>query len=390
MDEKNRTTIAFISRTMPMYRMPIIEQFDVHIEADVFLICSKDMVPGEKAINFFDTSHVKTKLLKYKGGSIEIGNRRYPYGWFKKLFRTLDTIRPDVLVLEGESNFLNNVFLFFYCKVRSIPYIWWSCGRVRDQKESGVRKMLKPALGLLIKNASAVMGYSTYACRYFKETYGVSHRSTFVACNSLSRKKVEQNIRCLKKEMSRTRKELGISKGTPVLLYVGAVVREKNPDLFFNIYRQVKNVLPKTHAIFVGGGSYLDEMKRLSADVKDFHITGPIHENTERYFLASDVFIMPGLGGLALQQAMMCGLPVVCSVADGTELDLVRNGQNGYFIEQGSSIEVWSEKIIRIITDTEKRKKMGHASKKIIDTSFNSDIMINRMIDCINYSLGGT
>ena len=41
-------------------------------------------------------------------------------------------------------------------------------------------------------------------------------------------------------------------------------------------------------------------------------------------FAAADLFALPGTGGLAVQEAMAAGLPVIVAEGDGTQDDLVR------------------------------------------------------------------
>jgi glycosyltransferase involved in cell wall biosynthesis len=384
-EEKNK--IIFISRSMPHYRLPIIEKLNDKIEETVILINSKNKIPGEKAHNFTGSSKLKNIALEYKGSKLNFFGKIYPYGWFKSIYKVLKKESPDLLILEGESNFLNNIIVFFYCVFNKVPYIWWSCGRVRDQKESLLRKIFKPIIGLLVRNSSAVLGYSSYACRYFERKYKIDSKKTYVACNSLLKEKVDSSINKLNENRYRIRRELKIENDSPVLLYVGAVVKEKKPDFFFHIYKKIEEKIPNVHAILVGGGNYLDNIKILSQKSNSFHVVGPVNDNVESYFLESDVYIMPGLGGLGLQQAMMCSKPVISSVADGTELDLIIDGLNGYYMELESSVDDWANKIINIISNKNLKKSMGIESRKIIDTSFNSDIMISRINDGIRSSL---
>src|SRR5690606_12917358 len=56
---------------------------------------------------------------------------------------------------------------------------------------------------------------------------------------------------------------------------------------------------------------------------------GSVVEGVETYFLGSDVFVLPGLGGLAISEAMVYGLPVIASIGDGCEVDLV-DEKNGF------------------------------------------------------------
>ncbi len=53
-------------------------------------------------------------------------------------------------------------------------------------------------------------------------------------------------------------------------------------------------------------------------------------------FARADLFVLPGTGGLAVQQAMSFGLPVIVAEGDGTQDDLVRPG-NGWHIPAGRS-----------------------------------------------------
>ena len=70
-----------------------------------------------------------------------------------------------------------------------------------------------------------------------------------------------------------------------------------------------------------------------------------------------------------------------------TELDLVANGGNGYFIRQEEPVETWTERVSTILGDTALREEMGRESKRIIEEEFNSGIMIQRILDAIDYSL---
>ena len=45
----------------------------------------------------------------------------------------------------------------------------------------------------------------------------------------------------------------------------------------------------------------------------------------------SNIFVLPGTGGLAINEAMAYGLPVICSEADGTEKDLVIKVERGQY-----------------------------------------------------------
>ncbi len=52
-------------------------------------------------------------------------------------------------------------------------------------------------------------------------------------------------------------------------------------------------------------------------------------------FQQADLFVLPGTGGLALQQALGFALPAIAAEGDGTQADLVRP-ENGWLVQPGS------------------------------------------------------
>lgn len=368
---------------MPFYRIPVMQELDVRLNGSAVLVYSGTPIPGEKVNEIPDVEGVETRKLPFR--SIPFPGK-YSVGYLKGLTSLLDEIQPAVIVTEGESNFINNLLVYLYCRRHQIPYLWWSCGRVRHIPVSFLRKIAYPVLHFVLNRASAVIGYSRYACRYYQREYGIRPERTFFSPNSLLKSEMEKDFTLYQSRRKEFRGKLGIREDAPVILYVGAVVREKRPDLFLEIFRSLKKRFPGLHGIIVGDGNFLPEIRRRGDTLKDMHITGKAVTEALGYFIASDVYVMPGLGGLGLQQAMFCKKPVVCSVADGTELDLVEDGENGYFLEWDAPLETWEDKCSSILSDPELHARMGKKSRDIIEHEFNSDIMLDNIIRAIQYS----
>ena len=75
--------------------------------------------------------------------------------------------KPDSIVID-ESNMLNNLFIYLYCKFFSVKYIFWGLGEVPGRKDSIYRKILTPARKFIIRRASCCLAYSNYSAEYFK------------------------------------------------------------------------------------------------------------------------------------------------------------------------------------------------------------------------------
>jgi glycosyltransferase involved in cell wall biosynthesis len=83
---------------------------------------------------------------------------------------------------------------------------------------------------------------------------------------------------------------------------------------------------------------------------------------------AADAFVLPSENepwGLAVNEAMCAGLPIVASVEVGCVADLVRAGVNGQTFAAGDAKGL-ANALHPILVDREIRKRMSAASRAII------------------------
>jgi glycosyltransferase involved in cell wall biosynthesis len=95
----------------------------------------------------------------------------------------------------------------------------------------------------------------------------------------------------------------------------------------------------------------------------------------------SDLFVLPGLGGLAINQAMMHGLPVVCGPADGTERDLLAGGKVGRLLDR-----VTPESLASAISDlaASDLRSMGLAAQERIAAGFTLTCQVEAISDLVH------
>jgi glycosyltransferase involved in cell wall biosynthesis len=83
---------------------------------------------------------------------------------------------------------------------------------------------------------------------------------------------------------------------------------------------------------------------------------------------SSDVFVLPSRRepwGLVVNEAMVCGLPVIVSDACGCVDDLVVPEQNGYVVPV-DDVEGLAQVMTALAKDREKRVAMGEAARETI------------------------
>ena len=114
--------------------------------------------------------------------------------------------------------------------------------------------------------------------------------------------------------------------GVPAqVLFVGRLQARKHID---NLLQACALLPPERQPdlVIVGDGPERETLQTLAADVYPQAVfTGALYgEALAERFRSADLFVLPGTGGLAVQQAMSYGLPVIAAEADGTQADLVR------------------------------------------------------------------
>lgn len=227
-------------------------------------------------------------------------------------------------------------------------------------------------------NADGAVVYASVG-KEILPTYSLSEKSVFVTYNSNN-----------SEELLRIRHEL--SKEQPLLpqndhrvIHIGRLVKWKKVDLLMDAFLKVLSYFPVAELVIIGDGPEMGNLKKHACDLKiDNRVifTGEIYDSSliGRYFLASSVYVLAGMGGLSINDAMTFSLPVICSVCDGTERDLVYDGVNGFFFRENDAVDL-SEKIIALFDDPGLRKRMGEHSFEIIKNKVNLDTVSDRYIN---------
>ena len=223
-------------------------------------------------------------------------------------------------------------------------------------------------------------GYSVYG------SYGVAKEKIFVTDNSTDTDLLAQT------EISIEGLPRILPPSSNRVLHVGRLTKWKRVDLLIQSTARLKNDFPNIELVIIGEGPELEPLQSLanSLGVKEHvRFIGGVYDSEElaRYFKASSIYVLAGLGGLSINEAMFYGLPIICSVCDGTEKKLVRDGFNGSIFDEGSEEDL-VEKISIILGDEELRKNMSKNSRMIINKEINIHTVLEKWKEGFDYVLG--
>lgn len=176
------------------------------------------------------------------------------------------------------------------------------------------------------------------------------------------------------------------------IIHVGRLVEWKRVDLLLKALAKLKSEFPEAELLIAGYGPEEQKLKELARTlgIGDFvHFLGGVYdlELLARYMMASSVYVLAGMGGLSINDAMFFRLPIICSVCDGTEKKLVRDGLNGKYFVEGDEVDL-AAKIKYVFDDETRARRMGEASRSIIDNEINIHTVIKGYLDAFAYVLG--
>jgi glycosyltransferase involved in cell wall biosynthesis len=165
------------------------------------------------------------------------------------------------------------------------------------------------------------------------------------------------------------RAQLGLSEG-PLIICVGRLSRAKGVPLLLDVWLSLRAEHPRAHLLIVGTGTGShDDCERelhaaceMSQHREQVIFTGQV-ENVHEYLQASDIFVQcsehEGFG-LALVEAMACGLPCVTTRV-GAAIDVIEPGVNGVLVPIGHR-EALAAALRDLLASPSQWRPMGRAA----------------------------
>jgi glycosyltransferase involved in cell wall biosynthesis len=140
--------------------------------------------------------------------------------------------------------------------------------------------------------------------------------------------------------------------------------------------------------VIIGDGPERNALESLSSEIyPDTEFIGAKHgAELKPYFTEADLFVLPGTGGLAIQEAMSYGLPVIVAQGDGTQDDLVGK-ENGWQIPP-DDFDTLVSTMKDALSDAARLHRMGGESYRIVKEEINIEKMVETFVRALNLITG--
>jgi glycosyltransferase involved in cell wall biosynthesis len=325
------------------------------------------------------------------------------------LFLKLMTSKYDVFIGDGPWYFGSQIS-FLVAKLLRKPFILWTeshdnafpydhaAGRFISSKRSYLayfldlpfREKLRIPLYLIrlafsylvLKLSSAYVAAGT-PTKEFLLRRGVPASKIFIAVNAIDNEAFKQRCResIRKKQPEKLKKKLGLD-GKKVILYVGLLIEPKGVQYLIPAFAKLRREDKDVALVVVGDGPYKRELIKVCKEngvdvIFPGYVSNP--HPLVNYYLIADVFVLPSVPGetwgFVINEAMVCGCPIVTTANVGASKDLVKNGINGYVVKPRDIPELYHA-LKNILHNAKLRRRIRKKSREIIENySFDKSVL---------------
>ena len=365
-DATFRGTIAIQDVLLPVYRQEIYEKFATRVDGRLSILTGRSDdglgVVTATAIKGADYTPVNARRFLPSPATLI---------WQPGVVDWLNECSPDVFIASGNVRVLSTHRARRWARSRGIPVLGWGLGTM--MLASGLEWLRRPLRNRFYQGFDGIIAYSSRA-RDEYEAAGVPADRIYTVHNCIAPRPPEPCPR---------RPETFVER--PRVLFVGRVYLGKRLDLLIDA---VSRMAPGERPVIeiVGDGPDFDEIAAYAEtklDADDIVFSGKLFgDDLNAAFDRADLFVLPGLGGLAIQEAMARGLPVIVGEADGTQDDLVRP-ENGWIFAP-PTVDHLYDLMSDALSDVARLRRMGEESYRIVSEELNLDQMIIELVDAAN------
>ena len=367
--------LALQQRVLPSYRVPFFDMLAQACDGGMSLLAglpraNEGIINGKLQI----ANHAPAKNIHIFNGSLYLCFQRGLMDW-------LANWNPAALLVEANPRYLATPSAVKWMHSRGRKVIGWGLGAppltpppLPAPFGSASRGEGQRVRARFLNQFDALIAYSRRGADEYA-ALGFPREKIFVASNAVSAK-----------PSSPFPARPSTFKDRPVILFVGRLQKRKRVN---DLLRACAEMESKPHLIIVGDGPEREHLESLAKQVyPSAEFIGAKHgAELKPYFTEADLFVLPGTGGLAVQEAMSYGLPIIVAKGDGTQDDLVRES-NGWQIAP-DDYEALVNTMRLALSDVGRLRTMGAESYRIVHEEINLEKMVEVFVMTLNSVMSG-
>ncbi len=352
--------LVVITEIIAPYRVPVFNVLAVHPEIDLHVIFLAETDPTQRQwLVPTEEIHFSYQVLPNWRRRIHDHNLLLNWGLEAALRQT----SPDVIICGGY-NYLASWLTLHWAQRNRVPLLLWTESTGLDRRSESV--LLESLKARFIKDCAGFVVPGKASFDYLTN-FGINSQHIFIAPNAVDNEFFSQASRTARENIEVTREKMRL----PVryFLFAGRLVRAKGIFDLVEAYGALpQTVRSEVGLVFVGDGPDRGSLEELAARVHpgSIHVAGFAQRDTlAAYYALADAFVLPthtDPWGLVVNEAMACGLPIICSDVAGCASDLVAGNHNGRTFPAGD-VQRLTAALLEIASDQELRASLVRNSE---------------------------
>lgn len=356
-----RRRLVILTEIIAPYRIPVFNALAEHeaIDLHVIFLSRTDVSMREW--------HVYENEIKFSYQVLPSWRRRI--GKYNLLLNTnlaeaLENASPDVLVCGGY-NYLAAWQALTWAKQRRVQFLLWCESTANDERSGHApiewlkRKFFRDCNGFVVPGNSSL--------EYVRQ-FASPAQQVHIARNAVDIDLFAGHESQIRTHADGLRGELALP--ARYFLFVGRLTRSKGVVDLMNAYRSLAPGLrSQVSLVFAGSGPLRAELESLARDIYPgvVHFAGFIQrDDLANYYALAECLVMPTHSdpwGLVVNEAMACGLPVICTNVAGCAADLIH--ANGILVE-AHNVHQLATAMQQVAENPDLRRRMSLESVKLI------------------------
>jgi glycosyltransferase involved in cell wall biosynthesis len=364
-------TRVLLTSTQPIQNPVPLQMLSQYPELDVLMAyCS---LPDEKLWNGHEQLTKRAFDVPMLDGYRWVRVRNYsPFPSLNKFYGLINPglikliLKHDCCIVYGHS-YISFWLAIMAAKVLNKPLILTTDATSLESASGGAWKipLKKRYYSYLYKRVADLILVPSSAAKIFLTSLGISenriHITPYVVDNKYIADAAESADRV------KVRQDWGIPADSVVAVFCAKFISRKRPQDALKAFAQAK--VPNSYLVMVGDGPLGDSLR---AEAERLRITDRIrflglvkYSRLPEVYASSDVLVFTSEHepyGLPVNEAMLCGIPVIVSDRIGAGYDLVQSGETGFVYPCGN-VDALASLLSRVLPDRPLLQRLGKKAR---------------------------
>ncbi|MDX8127152.1 glycosyltransferase family 4 protein [Methylomonas sp. OY6] len=266
----------------------------------------------------------------------------------------------DLIITEQANKHIHNYLLIVFRFLGYKRFAYWGHGQNRQGNPRSLAEKMKK---ILSTQCDWWFAYTQGVANYMIEL-GYPASKITVLNNSIDTSEFKgQLAQQSLKNVAEFKNKLGIDDNARVGIYCGGLYSDKKLDFLLKSAAKIKQLNPEFVLLIVGDGTDRSMVEIFIQTHPFVKYLGPLFgEQKALAFRSSELFLCPGLVGLAVLDAFTASLPLITSNIPNhsPEIEYLRQGYNGLITEHNE--EDYSEAVAGILANADELSRLKENS----------------------------